>query len=89
MSILYLIKNTYVRLELFLKKYKLLLTEKKLGMMFIIFCRSQLLLNGTGLLGSKVLDRPIFIQPANVELPESVDWRTLGKVELLFFFSPE
>jgi cathepsin L len=43
--------------------------------------RSQLLLNSTGgLLGSKVLERPIFIQPANVELPESVDWRTLGAV---------
>merc|ERR1712008_84737 len=42
--------------------------------------RTQLQLNSTGLLGSKVLNRPTFIPPANVELPKNVDWRTLGAV---------
>ena len=27
--------------------------------------------------GNQTADAPIFIPPANVELPESVDWRTL------------
>ena len=30
--------------------------------------------------GNQTADAPIFIPPANVELPESVDWRDAGAV---------